>query len=205
MDERPPWEDAAAPRPASRGKWVVGVGAVLLVGVAGLATWALWPGAGPVDPSATSSASSLGSDGPPPTASADATGAATASPESVASAEPAGSVEPAASAEPSASAEPVASAEPAASAEPVASAGPAADDEQAKPLSYEGYLTVESSVDAEVYVQGKHVGATNRKLVARCYQRFVRLKSASGSWITVGEPVRIACLGETTVRIDPTK
>jgi hypothetical protein len=71
-------------------------------------------------------------------------------------------------------------------------------------LSYEGFLTVRSSAKAEVYVQGKHIGPTNQRLVSRCYQRFVRLKDAdSGKWITSGQPVRIACMASTTVEIEP--
>ncbi|MBW2458602.1 MAG: hypothetical protein JRI68_29150 [Deltaproteobacteria bacterium] len=71
-------------------------------------------------------------------------------------------------------------------------------------LSYEGYLTVRSRVAADVYVQGIHVGTTNRKLKSRCRQRFIRLRdSASGKWLTKGDPVRILCMSSTTVTIDP--
>ncbi len=71
-------------------------------------------------------------------------------------------------------------------------------------LSYEGYLTVKSRVTAEVYVQGIHLGVTNRKVKSRCRQRFIRLRDpASGKWLTAGNAVRIACMSSTTVTIDP--
>ncbi len=71
-------------------------------------------------------------------------------------------------------------------------------------LSYEGYLTVKSRVTAEVYVQGIHLGVTNRKVKSRCRQRFIRLRDpASGKWLTAGNAVRIVCMSSTTVTIDP--
>ena len=49
-----------------------------------------------------------------------------------------------------------------------------------------------------------HVGPTNKRLVSKCYQRFVRLKKGTnGEWITPGRPVRIACMSSTTVEINP--
>ena len=83
---------------------------------------------------------------------------------------------------------------------------PATDsgDHGSKLLSYEGYLVVQSSAKADVYVQGVRLGATNTKLKARCRQRFVRLKDpSSGAWLTQGQAVRIDCMKVTTVHIDP--
>lgn len=185
FSEQPPWEaNAQAPKP--RGSLVAFaiVGAVILAGGAFALGWAFKPAA--TDPSPASET--------PPTR------AASAEPE-----------EPAA--EKSADGESDHEADDAPSASPstetsAASSRPPIDEpseaELAELLSYEGYLTVTSTADAEVYVQGKHVGPTNQRLVSKCYQRFVRLKKGTdGEWITPGRPVRIACMSSTTVEIDP--
>jgi hypothetical protein len=71
-------------------------------------------------------------------------------------------------------------------------------------LSYEGYLIVRSPVEAEVFVQGIHLGSTNQKLLTRCRQRNVRLRdSATARWITKGQTVRIACRATTKVVVHP--
>jgi len=71
-------------------------------------------------------------------------------------------------------------------------------------LSYEGYLVVQSSTKADVYVQGVRVGETNTRIKSRCYRRFVRLKDgASDAWLTTGQPVQIECMKVTRVRIEP--
>jgi hypothetical protein len=78
------------------------------------------------------------------------------------------------------------------------------DADLSKLLSYQGYLIVRSRADAEVFVNGVNLGLTNRVLMSRCYQRFVRLRNASTeAWITEGRPVAIECGATTTVRIDP--
>ncbi|MBW2459396.1 MAG: hypothetical protein JRI68_33190, partial [Deltaproteobacteria bacterium] len=73
-----------------------------------------------------------------------------------------------------------------------------------KLLSFEGYLIVRSVAQVDVVVQGKARGPTNRKLKTHCRQKNVRLRDpSSGSWLTPGEPVRIKCMGTTTVVINP--
>ncbi|MEQ9323154.1 MAG: hypothetical protein RIF41_28565, partial [Polyangiaceae bacterium] len=179
FSERPPWEDAP-PAPKSRGPWIAFavVGALILAGGAFALGWVIKPSAPDRAPA----------DAAPPTpTSSDAP-----APDEQATAEPASSGNEAA---PATSTKP--SAEPADPAEPTKA-------DLAELLSYEGYLTVTSSADAEVYVQGMHVGPTNKRLVSKCYQRFVRLKKGTnGEWITPGRPVRIACMSSTTVEINP--
>ena len=105
---------------------------------------------------------------------------------------------------PAPSAEPTSGLDVGAADASAAEAAPDAGGDGSELLSYEGYLTVQSRVTADVYVQGIVVGPTNRKNKSRCQQRFIRLRdSASGKWLTSGEAVRIACMSATTVTIDP--
>jgi hypothetical protein len=71
-------------------------------------------------------------------------------------------------------------------------------------LSFQGYLTVRSSADAEVYVKGVSIGPTNQRNVSHCRQKFVRLGVPPGPrWLSPGKTVDVACRGETTVAIEP--
>jgi len=70
-------------------------------------------------------------------------------------------------------------------------------------LSFEAHLTVRSSIDAEVVVQGVLTGRTNSKLQARCGMRNIRLRGADGAWMTPGDAVRVACLRHTTITLEP--
>ena len=141
---------------------------------------------GPATPAPTAS----GSSAPPPT-----TGSGVAPPGASASAGPSSS----ASAGPDAP--------PAGSGAGEGDLPPVVDElggDGSKLLSFEGYLIVRSPVQAEVVVQGRGRGPTNQKLKTHCRQKNVRLRdSASGAWLTAGEPVRIKCMGTTTVVIKP--
>jgi hypothetical protein len=158
----------------------------LIVGAAGFAAaWLLKPSGStslPTAPTATESAAvpSSSAPAPPPRAAPTATVDGGAADASAVEAAPDASVEP-----------------------PVDDvAEPGGDGSEL--LSYEGYLTVKSRVTAEVYVQGIHLGPTNRKIKSRCRQRFIRLRDpASGQWLTKGDAVRIKCMGSTTATIDP--
>jgi hypothetical protein len=73
-----------------------------------------------------------------------------------------------------------------------------------KLLSFQGYLTVKSSVAAEVYVKGVSIGPTNHKNVSHCGQKFVRLGRPPGPrWLSAGATAQVACRGETTVPLEP--
>lgn len=73
----------------------------------------------------------------------------------------------------------------------------------AKLLSYEAYLTVSSSVDAEVLVQGVLAGKTNTWLLVRCGSRNVRLRKSDGAWLTKGEAMKVPCMKATTLTVEP--
>ena len=72
-----------------------------------------------------------------------------------------------------------------------------------KLLSYEAYLTVSSSVDAEVFVQGVLAGRTNARLLVRCGTRNVRLRKDGGTWLTKGEAMKVPCMKAATVNVEP--
>ncbi|HTJ80411.1 MAG TPA: hypothetical protein VL400_01775, partial [Polyangiaceae bacterium] len=96
-----------------------------------------------------------------------------------------------------------ASATSAASAGSTAAPAPAPDDpaELAALLSFQGYLTVESTQDAEVVVQGQSAGRTNTRLLVRCGPRNVRLRGPDQAWLSEGEHVQIECMKHTHVTI----
>lgn len=213
FSERPPWEEPPAPPPP---KSRATVGAAVVIGTLALAGGAFALG-WLVKPSSTETTDETDADRAPadsPAADSPADSPAADSPAAdspAADRTPAGSA-PADSAPPSSSAssgdpEPPPAPDPSSASS--ATPAPEREDPPSKAeldelLSYEGYLTVTSTADAEVYVQGKHVGPTNRRLVSKCYQRFVRLKKGTdGDWITPGRPVRIACMSSTTVEINP--
>jgi hypothetical protein len=70
-------------------------------------------------------------------------------------------------------------------------------------LSFEAGLTVVSSVDAEVVVQGVAAGRTNQPLRVRCGPRNVRLRGTDGRWLTAGRASTLACMQGTTLEIEP--
>jgi hypothetical protein len=78
-----------------------------------------------------------------------------------------------------------------------------AQGEGAELLSFQGYLTVCSNRDLDVYATGVHLGKTNQKLLARCGLKFVRLgEGAPPDWKSKGHTVYVACRGPTRVQID---
>jgi hypothetical protein len=175
------------------------VAAFVLVGAgAVVASKTLWPSGEPVpEPSAGAATTSAAAR---PTSSAMSTTSGTAGP--AAQAVDAGA---AATGEPDAAVAPSDAGAPAADA---AAAGPAADagsgGDGSELLSYEGYIIVHSSVNAEVFVQGVDLGPTNTKLKSRCYQKFVRLAKMPGQqWLNQGTGVRIACRAVTEVSLEP--
>jgi len=110
---------------------------------------------------------------------------------------------PPTSSAPSASAS--AAAEPAPSASAMPSAAPAITDVATrKPLSFEAYLTVKSSVDAPVYVQGVLVGRTNQRTLSRCRWRNVRLGVLPGPfWVSALKVEYLPCLGAHELTLEP--
>lgn len=96
---------------------------------------------------------------------------------------------------------------PASSAPPSPGGAPvlagASDVEEAGLLSFQAHLTVVSSIDAEVVVQGQPVGRTNEKILVRCGPRNVRLQDERG-WRSAGQHVPITCMHAVTVPIEPT-
>lgn len=193
-----PPSPTTAPVQVGRGRtpWLLLAGLVTLLGLAGGAVamgWVVLPWASSQD----GSEPALDVDGAPtkstPAIVAPAT-AERAAPTAVATAPVV-----VASAAPSASAAPLASAAPAASAAPVAEPGPPVKDPSL--LSFQAYLTVSSSVDAEVVVQGVGVGRTNQKLLVRCGPRNIRLRATGGAWLSEGTHAKIECMHHTTVHI----
>jgi hypothetical protein len=72
-------------------------------------------------------------------------------------------------------------------------------------LSFQAHLTVSSSIDAEVVVQGVGVGRTNQKLLVRCGPRNVRLRDAGGAWLSEGTHAQLECMHHTRLTIAPSK
>lgn len=70
-------------------------------------------------------------------------------------------------------------------------------------LSFEAALTVRSSVDAEVVVQGVDAGRTNQLLRVRCGPRNVRLRADDGRWLTAGRASSLPCMRATTLELEP--
>jgi len=100
------------------------------------------------------------------------------------------------------------SAAPESSAAPAASAPstlpPVVDVATRKPLSFEAYLTVKSSVDANVYVQGVLVGRTNQRTLSRCRWRNVRLGAEPGPfWLSAMKVEYLPCLGSHETTLEP--
>lgn len=70
----------------------------------------------------------------------------------------------------------------------------------------EGYLTVESSFDGDVFVNGVKAGKTNQKNKVKCGGRnVVMLRAADKTPRSKGDSVKIPCQDETTIKIEPTK
>ena len=98
---------------------------------------------------------------------------------------------------------------PAATSAPPAGTAPAAAGDLSTLLASEGFLIVESSVDAGVFSNGKFVGETNQTLEIPCGPRYVRLATPSDppkpspGLITSGTSVIVACKASTTAKIEP--
>lgn len=90
---------------------------------------------------------------------------------------------------------------------PVAVGGPdvslASPDDLKTLLSFQGFLTIRSSVDAVVVLQGQDVGRTNQRLVVRCGPKNIRLRGEGSRWLTDGEPERVTCMEHTVAAIEP--
>lgn len=98
---------------------------------------------------------------------------------------------------PSASSEPTASAAQA-SAAPVTSAS----EPVAGLLSFQAYLTVESTPGLDVVVQGVVVGKTNEKNLVRCGPRNVRLREPGGGrFRTAGHATQLSCMKHVTLAL----
>ena len=147
-------------------------------------------------PVAVESMTTVNSEDAPPSSSAPSASA-------TAAAEPAPSASATAVAELAPSASAVA--EPAPSASAMPSAAPAITDVATrKPLSFEAYLTVKSSVDAPVYVQGVLVGRTNQRTLSRCRWRNVRLGVLPGPfWVSALKVEYLPCLGAHELTLEP--
>jgi DNA-binding response OmpR family regulator len=71
-------------------------------------------------------------------------------------------------------------------------------------LHNQGYLTVTSSAEADVYATGFKIGRTNQKNKSRCYLRYVRLGQGDPPrWISPGITVAVKCQGLTSVALEP--
>lgn len=68
-------------------------------------------------------------------------------------------------------------------------------------LSFQGYLTVNSKQDADVYINGANAGRTNTRLLTRCGIKNIRLKGRDGMWKTDGAAVKIVCIRHTTITL----
>jgi hypothetical protein len=99
--------------------------------------------------------------------------------------------------------DPGSSAEGAASVQRAAPSASAAAAEARPLLSFEASLTVVSSVDAEVVVQGVAAGRTNHPLRVRCGPRNVRLRAKDGKWLTAGKATSLPCMQSTTMELEP--
>jgi hypothetical protein len=145
-----------------------------------------------------------------PTAAATATATATAAPTPSAAPSAAASAAPTASAATSAAPSASAAASAAASATPSAapSAAPAtgpAPDGSTLPDGM-GWLIVQSSVPAEVYVNGKMSGTAGQPIQVPCGARYLRIGKPGqpNFYISEGRSHQIACKSSTTVTINPT-
>jgi len=181
-----------SPKKSSAGVWVV----LLVLGVLAATGGAMALGVIPLPwKHASKPSGEPGNDLAPETATATAT-SATAS--ANVAPPPSAALLPATS---SASAPSTSAASPARAApEPPTVPSAAAD---ATLLSFQAYLTVSSTVDAEVVVQGVGVGRTNEKLLVRCGQKNVRLRETAGVWLTAGTALRITCMQHITATIKP--
>src|SRR5690606_15257771 len=66
-----------------------------------------------------------------------------------------------------------------------------------------GYLQVDSSLDTQVFVQGRLAGKTNALLETFCGRRYVRLGSAPGHWDSDGVTFRIKCQAVNRLTLEP--
>jgi hypothetical protein len=74
--------------------------------------------------------------------------------------------------------------------------------------SFEAFLVITSSADAEVVLKGQPVGYTNQKNRVRCGAfKHVRLRRRdigdATAWLTKGESIAVPCMQTTTHRIEP--
>jgi hypothetical protein len=76
-------------------------------------------------------------------------------------------------------------------------------------MTFEAYLIIKSSVDADVVLRGVPVGSTNHKNRVRCGTfKHVRLRHKSpphdrSPWLTAGQPISVPCMQVTTHTIEP--
>jgi hypothetical protein len=97
---------------------------------------------------------------------------------------------------------PPATAEPAVPA-PSASAEPSGDEGGDLPYN-QGYLTVRSSIEADVYATGFKVGKTNTRNPSPCNLRWVRLGSGEPPrWVSPGRTTLVKCRGATSIALEP--
>ena len=160
--------------------------------------------------------------GPAPTASTAAITTASAAPTaSIAPSASAATPEPTTSAgvapTASASAAPVASAAPSvtASAAPsvVPTAAPVADGDGSNLPANRGYVIINSTKPASVFLTGNFAGLTGNKLEVECGAKFLRLaapwpgaeRPASPAWTSDGRSISVVCRSTTTVAFEATR
>ncbi|MBK6513380.1 MAG: hypothetical protein IPG04_04460 [Polyangiaceae bacterium] len=69
-------------------------------------------------------------------------------------------------------------------------------------LSFQAYLTVESTAGLDVVVQGVVVGQTNEKNLVRCGPRNVRLREPKGGrFRTAGQAAQLSCMKHVTLSL----
>lgn len=67
----------------------------------------------------------------------------------------------------------------------------------------QGYLYVKTSLDANVYINGRSVGPTNKPVMTGCGMHFVRVGKAGGVWLSAGRAVKIECGKLTKAAFSP--
>jgi hypothetical protein len=192
---------AAARKPSSRAPLVVAVGVAVLMACGGIALLVLGPKPEPRAPTTTAEALATAA----ATSTSTAPHAAPAATATAQSASGASTVSEAASdtatAAPSEAASETAPPTTASSAPSPTSVEPSSEP-AAGLLSFQAYLTVESTAGLDVVVQGVVVGQTNEKNLVRCGPRNVRLREPKGGrFRTAGQAAQLSCMKHVTLSL----
>ena len=114
----------------------------------------------------------------------------------------------------SASAIPSASAAPAVTASAAPKAPPVADGDGTALPPNRGYVIINSSKPASVFLTGNFAGLTGNKLEVECGAKFLRLaapiaagaeRPATPDWTSEGRSISVVCRSTTTVAFEATR